>query len=173
MTPEELVAHVKVMVGRYPFATIQDEEDVVQECCIEALAAVDRFDPIYGVAITTFINRRIWGRIIDCYRERTGWRLTHKPPVTEPLSGATNVSASSEIDAEDYVEICSNLIRTMTAKKRDADILVAYFVHHESAVSLAERYRFSEMMVYWIVRPFRDRMPEIVRRALELRPVPG
>jgi DNA-directed RNA polymerase specialized sigma subunit len=53
--------------------------DLSQNCWLEVMKMLPRYQPEKGIKISTFINSRVAGSIIDQFRKQDKWQNRHVP----------------------------------------------------------------------------------------------
>jgi len=99
---------VAIKLGQ-PAEAFQDEEDLVQDCMLKALKALDRFEPINAGALRSWLATIVENHLRDTHRrvarqKRAGGRIRHRwntESLAESLFKAKGPGPSSQATQEE------------------------------------------------------------------------
>ncbi len=159
VTPEALYETYRDPVARYIGARVQnpyDREDLLQQVFLNAIAALDRYDPSRA-APGTWIYTITRNTVIDYYRKQ------EREPVPAELEDSTlyEAEADARLLTEETLEALAEALEQLS--KRERDIIILRFYHGLSAQETAKRVGVS----YANVRYLQYAALKKLRRCLE------
>jgi RNA polymerase sigma factor (sigma-70 family) len=158
MSPQVL-AIAKNIRRKYPLPPSMEWCDVLQAAYVGYLDAVARYDPAKGATLSTYLEIRVRGAILDAYRQARGWRdCTPVKPSFMALEEAEDI-AEETLALDEAIAALDALTRLPA---RQQAILQAHYWEDCTKLTISARVGLSPARVGQIVRQAIRRLREVL-----------